>query len=110
MSRMLQYRRLENGVVDVDFYRRRATALRRVAVQEAFSGNLRIKMTVSCLVVSLAVATMLTAPGATGQTRRAQGQTVISTGELTSSPGKPIVYRRIAAHNSPPLALSGGEP
>jgi hypothetical protein len=67
-------------------------------------------MMASFLVVSLAVATMLTAPGGTGQTRRGHGLTVISAGELKSSPGEAIDYRRIAADSSPPLAFSGGEP
>ena len=39
MDRSGDIRRLENGSIDFDFYRREARALRTIAIGEAFRGN-----------------------------------------------------------------------
>ena len=89
MSHTTEYRRLKNGVVDVDFYRRQAAALRREAIRQAFSPKRAARIALITLAVSVAIAAGLSTSSALAQT--AHGHNIVSASEIKWSPGPPSI-------------------
>ena len=91
MAQISGYRRLENGVLDVDFYRRQGATLRQATMRQAFNGKIGVRITVSAAVTSLAIASLLSMPTALAQIQHGHGHTMISANDLKWSPGPPSI-------------------
>jgi len=89
MAHAPEYRRLRNGVVDVDFYRTQATALRRAAMQDTFRLKVGFKIAASTLAIGLAIAAAVSVPKALAEI--GYGHTVVAANDIQWSPAPPSI-------------------
>lgn len=84
MSHAPECRRLSNGVIDVDFYRREAAAIRRTAMREAFNPKAGLKIAGCAVAIGLAAAAAISAPKALAQASDAHR--ILAANEIKWSP------------------------
>jgi quercetin dioxygenase-like cupin family protein len=89
MSNIPGYRRLENGVINVDFYRSQAAGLRRVAMWDAFKLGAGFRIAASAVAVGLALAAAVSAPKARAQA--GQGHIILGASDIRWSPAPPSI-------------------
>ena len=78
MSHAPEIRRLENGAIDIDAYRRQAAALRGAAIRDALKLKAAFRVAVTTLAIGLALAAAV--PKALAQT--AHPHTIVGPSEV----------------------------
>lgn len=89
MSHGPGYRRLENGVIDVDFYRTQVTALRGSAMRDALKLKASFRIAVSTVAIGLAVAAAVSVPKTLAQA--SDGHTIVGASDIKWSSAPPSI-------------------
>lgn len=85
MSLAPEIRRLENGAIDIDAYRRQAAALRGAAIRDALKVKAAFRVAATTVAIGLALAAAASVPKALAQT--AHAHTIVGPSEVERSPG-----------------------
>lgn len=89
MSHIPEYRRLSNGIIDVDFYRTQVTALSGAAMRDTLRLKAGVRIAASAIAIGLAVAAAVSAPKALAQA--GDGHTILGVNDVKWSPAPPSI-------------------